>query len=62
MALSDTAIRKAKPADKPQRLFDGGGLYLEIAPSGGQVVATEIPIWGQGEAPVLGNLSGHWIG
>ncbi len=36
MPLSDTAIRKAKPADKPVRLFDGGGLYLEIAPSGGK--------------------------
>lgn len=36
MALSDTVIRKAKPADKPQRLFDGRGLYLEIAPSGGK--------------------------
>ena len=36
MPLTDTAIRKAKPADKPQRLFDGGGLYLEIAPSGGK--------------------------
>jgi len=34
--LTDTAIRKAKPADKPQRMFDGGGLYLEIAPSGGK--------------------------
>lgn len=36
MPLSDTAIRKAKPADKPLRLFDGGGLYLEIAPAGGK--------------------------
>jgi integrase len=34
--LTDTAIRKAKPADKVQRLFDGGGLYLEISPSGGK--------------------------
>lgn len=34
--LTDTAIRNAKPADKPVRLFDGGGLYLEIAPSGGK--------------------------
>lgn len=34
--LTDTAIRKAKPADKPQRMFDGGGLYLEVAPSGGK--------------------------
>src|SRR5690349_4544091 len=36
MALTDTAIRNAKPADKPRRLFDGGGLYLEVAPSGGK--------------------------
>lgn len=34
--LTDTAIRKAKPADKPQRMADGGGMYLEVAPSGGK--------------------------
>lgn len=34
MALSDTAIRKAKPADKPQKLTDGGGLYLLLNPNG----------------------------
>lgn len=37
MPLSDVAIRKAKPADKPQRLFDGGGLYLEVTPAGGKL-------------------------
>ncbi|MES2353284.1 MAG: integrase arm-type DNA-binding domain-containing protein [Pseudomonadota bacterium] len=36
MPLTDTAIRNAKPADKPIRLFDGGGLYLEISPNGGK--------------------------
>ena len=36
MPLTDTTIRKVKPTDKPQRLFDGGGLYLEVAPSGGK--------------------------
>ena len=36
MPLTDTAIRKAKPESKPRRLFDGGGLYLEIAPNGGK--------------------------
>jgi len=35
-ALTDAAIRNAKPAAKPVRLFDGGGLYLEVAPSGGK--------------------------
>lgn len=37
MPLTDTAIRNAKPADKPVRLFDGGGLYLEISPTGGKL-------------------------
>jgi integrase len=36
MPLTDTAIRKAKPGEKAQKLFDGGGLYLEVAPSGGK--------------------------
>lgn len=36
--LTDTAIRKAKLAEgaKRARLFDGGGLYLELAPTGGK--------------------------
>ena len=37
MPLSNTAISKAKPSDKPQRLFDGGGLYLEVATTGGKL-------------------------
>ncbi|HJW23934.1 MAG TPA: integrase arm-type DNA-binding domain-containing protein [Rhodocyclaceae bacterium] len=36
MPLTDTAIRNAKPTEKAQKLFDGGGLYLEVAPSGGK--------------------------
>jgi hypothetical protein len=36
MPLTDTTIRQAKPAEKAQPLLDGGGLYLEIAPSGGK--------------------------
>ena len=35
--LTDTAIRKTKSTDKTQKLFDGGGLYLEIATSGGKL-------------------------
>ena len=34
MPLTDTAIRNAKPADKPQKLADGGGLYLLLNPTG----------------------------
>src|SRR3546814_13045486 len=29
-----TAIRRAKPEDKPQKLRDGGGLYLLMRPDG----------------------------
>ena len=36
MPLTDTAIHNAKPNDKARKLFDGGGLYLEVAPSGGK--------------------------
>ncbi|MDB0569809.1 integrase arm-type DNA-binding domain-containing protein [Ralstonia solanacearum] len=36
MPLTDIAIRNAKPSEKPIRLFDGGGLYIEVSPSGGK--------------------------
>mgnify|MGYP001612057242 CR=1 FL=1 len=36
MSLTDTAIRNAKPTSKPARLFDAGGLYLEVSPTGGK--------------------------
>ncbi len=36
MALTDTAIRNAKPGTKPIKLFDSLGLFLLIAPAGGK--------------------------
>ena len=36
MPLTDTTIRNAKPGDKPVKLYDAGGLYLEVAPAGGK--------------------------
>jgi integrase len=36
MPLTATAVRQAKPTHKTQRLFDSGGLYLEIPPAGGK--------------------------
>lgn len=37
MALTDTAIRNAKPKDKPYKMGDTLGLYLLVQPSGGKL-------------------------
>lgn len=36
MALTDTAIRNAKPGAKPAKMFDERGLFLMVTPSGGK--------------------------
>ena len=35
MALTDTALRNAKPSDKPFKLYDEKGLFLIVNPNGG---------------------------
>lgn len=54
MALSDTAIRSAKPAEKPYKLFDGGGLYLEVSPSGGKLWRLKYRILGKEKRLAMG--------
>ena len=34
--LTDMRIKSLKPKDKPYKVFDGQGLYLEIMPNGGK--------------------------
>ena len=34
MSLTAAAIRHAKPGNKTRKMFDGGGLYLELTPRG----------------------------
>lgn len=36
LPLDLVTIRAAKPTDKTQKLFDGGGLHLEVSPAGGK--------------------------
>ena len=36
MALNDTAVRKAKPGEKPRKLSDARGLFLLLTPNGGK--------------------------
>ena len=35
--LVDIQLKKAKPKDKPYKLADGGGLYLEVMPTGSKL-------------------------
>lgn len=37
MALTDTAIRNAKPREKDYKLADGGGLYLLVTTAGSRL-------------------------
>ncbi len=36
MPLTDTAVRQAKPGEKPTKMFDGLGLFLIVTPAGGK--------------------------
>ena len=60
MPLSDAKIRNAKHTEKPQKLTDGGGLYLEVRPSGAKLwryryrIAGKENIFSIGEYPAVG--------
>ncbi|MFT4248086.1 MAG: Arm DNA-binding domain-containing protein [Pseudomonas sp.] len=62
MPPSDTAIRKAKLADKPLRLFDGSDMYQEIPPVGGKLWRLKYRFAGKGESPCAGRLPDRGIG
>lgn len=53
-ALSDAAIRKAKPGEKPRKLADGGGLYLELQPGGARYWRLKYRIEGREKRISLG--------
>ena len=36
MALTDVSIRNAKPRDKAYKLYDEGGLFIQVTPTGGK--------------------------
>jgi hypothetical protein len=36
MPLTDSAVRQAKPGEKPVKMFDGLGLFLIVTPAGGK--------------------------
>ena len=52
--LTDTQIKQAKPKDRPYKLTDGGGLYLEIKPNGGRFWRYRYRILGKENVFALG--------
>ncbi len=59
MSLTDAKIRASKPGFKPSKLADGGGLYLEVRPSGAKLwryryrIASKENIFAIGEYPAI---------
>lgn len=54
MALSDTRIRNAKPLAIPVKLTDGGGLHLEVRPTGSKLWRYRFRLHGKENVYALG--------
>ena len=54
MALNDTAVRQAKPADKPRKLADADGMYLLVQPSGAKLWRFDYRFLGKRKTLALG--------
>lgn len=55
VALTDVAIRNAKPKDKSYKMGDSGGLYLFVTPAGGKLWRVKFRIAGKEKVLSLGN-------
>ena len=51
MKLTDVNIKKAKPGDKTRKLTDGGGLFIQIEPTGGKL--WRFQYWHDGKRKLL---------
>ena len=55
MSLTDTRIRSAKPAERPYKLTDGGGLYLEVKPTGSKLWRVRYRLGGKENVFAIGD-------
>jgi integrase len=55
MKLTDAAIRGLKHAEKNQKFFDGGGLYLLVSPTGGKLWRLDYRFDGKRKTLALGS-------
>ncbi len=61
MALTDTAVRNAKPRERTFKLYDEKGLYQEVVP-GCQAPALQIPMPGTGKESCFSLVAVHPCG
>jgi integrase len=54
MSLTDKECRNATPAEKPRKLFDGGGLYLLVHPNGSKYWRVKYRVEGKERQLALG--------
>jgi integrase len=54
MSLTETAIKTAKPAAKPYKLFDEKGLYLLVSPRGGRLWRLKYRVAGREKLLAIG--------
>ncbi|BAZ92606.1 phage integrase [Thiohalobacter thiocyanaticus] len=54
MALTDTKLRNLKPKQKPHSFSDGGGLFIEVMPSGKRIWRLRYRLKGRQEKVTLG--------
>lgn len=54
MPLSDTAIRNAKPTEKPYKMPDEKGMYLYVHPNGGKYFRLDYRFYGKRKTLALG--------
>ena len=52
--LTDVKVRTAKPAEKPYRLTDAGGLFLWVTPAGGKIWRLRYEVQGKEKLLSLG--------
>jgi integrase len=54
MPISDAQLRAFRPRDKAFKIFDGGGLYVEVTPSGGKLWRLKYRFEGKEQRLALG--------
>ncbi len=56
MPLTDTRIRQSKLKDKPYKLTDGGGLHLEVRPTGAKLWRLRYRLAGKETSSLLAGI------